>query len=77
MKNIFIAHRLFHTGFPDKEIGIQQEHYIKNTRSKGENFDKIGNTFLEGSELSMSLADILREVGMEIGLKKGMEEGRE
>lgn len=33
-------------------------------------FDKIGNTFLEGSKLSMSLAEILREEGMEIGLKK-------
>lgn len=42
-----------------------------------EMFEKIGNTFLEGSNLSMSLADILREEGMEKGLEKGRAEGRE
>lgn len=42
-----------------------------------EMMNQIGNTFPEGSDLSMTLADILREEGMEIGMKKGKEEGRE
>lgn len=33
-------------------------------------FETIGNTFLEGSDLSMSFANILREEGMEKAYKR-------
>ncbi|MEI3612634.1 Rpn family recombination-promoting nuclease/putative transposase [Pseudogracilibacillus sp. SO30301A] len=36
----------------------------------------IGNTYPEGSELVMTLADILREEGKEEGKKEGMKEGK-
>lgn len=36
----------------------------------------IGNTYREGSELAMSLAEIFRNEGKEEGLKKGKVEGK-
>lgn len=38
-----------------------------------EPFETIGNIFLEGSDLSMSFANILREEGMEKGRQKSYE----
>lgn len=38
---------------------------------------RIETVFPEGSDMSMTLADILREEGIEIGLEKGMEIGGE
>jgi flagellar biosynthesis/type III secretory pathway protein FliH len=38
---------------------------------------QIETTFPEGSEVAMTLADILREEGMQEGLEKGIKEGLE
>lgn len=67
----------------DKQTGMEyfetMIRYVLGAKTKltkshmKEMFKQIGNTFLEGSELSMSLADILREEGMEKGIEKGMQ----
>jgi flagellar biosynthesis/type III secretory pathway protein FliH len=38
---------------------------------------QIETTFPEGSEVAMTLADILREEGMQEGLEKGLQKGRQ
>lgn len=38
---------------------------------------RVENVFPEGGDMSMTLADILREEGIEIGMEKGMEKGLE
>ena len=67
----------------DRQTGIEyfetMIRYLLGAKSKltkkdmKEMIERIGNIFPEGSELSMTLADILREEGMEKGVEKGMQ----
>ncbi|SDL20773.1 protein of unknown function [Clostridium cochlearium] len=45
------------------------------TRDINEIIDKIENTYPEGSEVAMTLAEKLRQEGIEKGIEKGREEG--
>ncbi|NME95316.1 DUF4351 domain-containing protein [Clostridium cochlearium] len=69
----------------DKHTGIEYfETLIKyvfsaradlTTRDINEIIDKIENTYPEGSEVAMTLAEKLRQEGIEKGIEKGREEG--
>jgi hypothetical protein len=71
----------------DKQTGIEfLETMIRYVFSAANNLTKrdmeviikeIETTFPEGSEVTMTLADILREEGMQEGLEKGIEKGIE